>query len=87
MPIDVKPDNIMVNYKYHENMTIVEQVRLIDLENAAHLPTGSCIKGMLAGNDNWRSVEGHFQAELSKPSDMFSFGLIVRVPNTCGRLS
>jgi hypothetical protein len=32
---------------------------------------------MLAGNDNWRSPEGHFKGELSKPSDMYSFGAVV----------
>lgn len=56
---------------------MVEQVQLTDLENAAYLPKGRCIKGMLAGNDNWRSPEAHFKGELNKPSDMFSFGLVV----------
>jgi len=32
---------------------------------------------MLAGNDNWRSPEGHFKGELNKPSDVYSFGLVV----------
>lgn len=50
---------------------------LSDLENAAHLPDGRCIKGMLAGSDVWRSVEAHLRGELSKPTDMFSFGLMV----------
>ncbi|PPJ57953.1 hypothetical protein CBER1_11087 [Cercospora berteroae] len=74
--LDMKPDNIMVNSSYDTNTTTVEQVMLIDLENAAHLPASRCVKGMLAGNENWRSVEAHFKGELSKPSDMFSFGLI-----------
>jgi serine/threonine protein kinase len=34
---------------------------------------------MLAGNDNWRSPEGHFKGELNKPADLYSFGLVVRV--------
>lgn len=50
---------------------------LSDLENAAHLPNGRCIKGMLAGSDVWRSVEAHLKGELSKLTDMFSFGLVV----------
>lgn len=57
--------------------TIVEQVQIIDLENAAHLPKGRCIKGMLAGNDNWRSPEAHFKGKLNKPTDVFSFGAVV----------
>lgn len=58
-------------------ITIVEQVQIIDLENAAYLPKGRCIKGMLAGNDNWRSPEAHFKGELNKPTDIFSFGIVV----------
>lgn len=70
----------MVNY--HDNNyqeTIVEQVQIIDLENAAYLPHGRRIQGMLAGNDNWRSPEAHFKGELNKPTDMFSFGIVVCV--------
>ncbi|KAM3415952.1 hypothetical protein BST61_g9442 [Cercospora zeina] len=62
---DVKPDNVMVNCTRDEKMTSVEQVMLIDLENAAHLPGKRCVKGMLAGNDNWRSAEAHFKGELN----------------------
>ncbi|KAK1150266.1 hypothetical protein N8T08_000168 [Aspergillus melleus] len=36
-----------------------------------------CIKGMLAGNDNWRRPEAHFKGELNKPTDMFAFGTVV----------
>ncbi|KAH8787984.1 kinase domain-containing protein [Diaporthe sp. PMI_573] len=71
--LDIKPDNIMVNIRPD---SIIDQVQIIDIENAAYLPKGQCIKGMLAGNDNWRSPEGHFKGELSKPSDMYSFGAV-----------
>lgn len=74
---DIKPDNIMVQCRQTAHTTTIEQVQLTDLENAAYLPKGRCIKGMLAGNDNWRSPEAHFKGELHKPSDMFSFGLVV----------
>jgi hypothetical protein len=33
---------------------------------------------MLAGNDDWRSPEAHFKGELNKPTDIFSFGIVVR---------
>lgn len=56
---------------------MVEEVQIIDIENAAYLPKKRCIKGMLAGNDNWRSPEAHFKGELNKPSDIFSFGVVV----------
>ncbi|KAI1997338.1 hypothetical protein LOZ53_000698 [Ophidiomyces ophidiicola] len=66
----------MVNYRQSGLNTIVEKVQIIDLENAAYLPKGRCIKGMLAGNDSWRSPEGHFKGELNKPSDIFSFAAV-----------
>ena len=36
---------------------------------------------MLAGNNKWRSPEAHFKGELSKPPDVFPFGLVVSVPD------
>jgi hypothetical protein len=69
----------MVNFRGGGTGTIVEQVKIIDLENAAYLPKGRCIKGMLAGNDSWRSPEGHFKGELNKPSDIFSFATVVSI--------
>ncbi|RMY88951.1 hypothetical protein D0862_10319 [Hortaea werneckii] len=69
-------DNILVDYEQHDESTTVERVMLSDLENAAHLPDGRCIKGMLAGSDVWRSMEAHLRGELGKPTDMFSFGLV-----------
>lgn len=69
----------MVNRRHVNQETIVEHAQITDLENAAYLPKGRCIKGMLAGNDNWRSPEAHFKGELNKPSDIFSFGVVVSV--------
>ncbi|OJD27282.1 hypothetical protein ACJ73_01324 [Blastomyces percursus] len=66
----------MINYHGTGKETIVEQVQVIDLENAAYLPKGRCIKGMLAGNDSWRNPEGHFKGKLGKPSDIFSFSAV-----------
>lgn len=67
----------MVNYRGTGPDTIIEQAQIIDLENAAYLPKGRYIKGMLAGNDTWRSPEGHFKGELNRPSDIFSFATVV----------
>ncbi|KAI1165544.1 kinase domain-containing protein [Nemania serpens] len=74
--LDIKPDNILINCRHNDTETSVEQVQIADLENAAYLPTGRCIKGMLAGQDNWRCPEGHFKGELNKPSDIYSFGVV-----------
>jgi serine/threonine protein kinase len=75
--LDVKPDNILVNCRDVDQDVVVEKVQISDLENAACLPKPRCIKGMLAGNDDWRCPEGHFKGELNKPSDLYSFGLVV----------
>lgn len=56
---------------------LIERVQVTDLENAAYLPRSRCIKGMLAGNDNWRSPEAHFRGEINKPTDLFSFVVVV----------
>lgn len=56
---------------------VIEKVQLTDLDNAAYLPHGSYIKGMAAGNENWRSPEAFFKSKLGKPADMFSFGIVV----------
>ncbi|KAI9681343.1 MAG: hypothetical protein M1817_002626 [Caeruleum heppii] len=74
--LDIKPNNILVDYRHDGDDTIVEQVQIADLENAAYLPPGRCIKGMLAGNDDWRSPEAHFKGELNKAADMFSYGAV-----------
>ncbi|KAJ9200660.1 hypothetical protein DTO021D3_2648 [Paecilomyces variotii] len=73
--LDIKPDNIMADLRYDDKHTIVERVQITDLENAAYLPPGRCIRGMLAGNDNWRSPEAHIKNKLNKPTDIFSFGI------------
>ena len=70
----------MAEHHHAGEETITDQVQITDLENAAYLPEGRCIKGMLAGNENWRSPEGHFKGELNKPSDIFSFGAVVSGP-------
>ena len=68
----------MVNYHGGTGSDVaVEQVQLIDLENAAYLPKGRCIKGMLHGNDSWRSPEGRLKGKLNKPTDIFSSAAVV----------
>lgn len=67
----------MVDYHHDEGKMIVEKVQLTDLDNAAYLPNGRYIKGMIAGNENWRSPEAFFKSKISKPADMFSFGIVV----------
>ena len=80
---DVKADNIMIEYKEESNGVVVEKVQLTDLESAGQVPSGKNISGALLGNWMWRSPEAHAQGRVNKPSDMFSFGVVVRPPGLC----
>ena len=55
----------------------VERVQSIDLENAMFLPPGQCVKGAIVGDENWGSPEACCCGELSKSTDIFSFGAVV----------
>ncbi|KAK5053140.1 hypothetical protein LTR84_002114 [Exophiala bonariae] len=74
--LDIKPDNIMVDCCYVDQVLTIEEVQIIDFENACYLPKSRNIKGMLAGNDNWRSPAAHVRGALNKPTDIFSFGVV-----------
>ena len=56
---------------------VIEQVQLTDIEDAAYVPPGYDIVGKQVGNWMWRSPEAHAYGRLNKPSDMFSFGVVV----------
>ncbi|PSN69711.1 putative serine/threonine protein kinase [Corynespora cassiicola Philippines] len=60
--IDIKLNNIMANCRQDGEETIVEQVQITDLKNAAYLPKGS--------------PEAHFKGDLNKITDLFSFGAV-----------
>ena len=55
----------------------LKQVQLTDLEGAVHLPPPHNIRGAMVGNYMWRSPEAHARGAVNKPSDMFSFGIVV----------
>lgn len=59
---------------------MIEQVQLTDIEDAAYVPSGCSIRGKQVGNWMWRSPEAHLQGRVNKPSDMFSFGVVVSHP-------
>ena len=76
---DIKPDNIFVKWSESAKGTyIIHKVQLGDLEDSAHVPPGSSIRGRQVGNQNWRSPEAHAEGRVNTPSDMFSFGIVVR---------
>lgn len=75
--IDIKADNVFVNWQNRHDEIIVDQVQLGDLEDAAHIPPGCDMVGKQAGNWMWRSPEAHARGPVNKPSDIFSFALVV----------
>lgn len=77
--LDLKPDNIVVECHHDsEGTAVFDAVQITDLENAVWIKPGKNVMGILAGNDNWRSPEVHLRAKLNKPTDLFSFGVMVR---------
>lgn len=75
--IDIKPNNILIQWSQSSHGIIIDEVCLGDLEDSAYVPPGSKIRGRQVGNQNWRSPEAHAEGCVNKPSDMFSFGLVV----------
>ncbi|KAH8712230.1 kinase-like domain-containing protein [Phaeosphaeriaceae sp. PMI808] len=73
---DIKANNILIDWKDKNNKIIVEKVQVADVEDAAYVPEDSVIRGRQVGNWMWRSPEAHASADVHKPSDMFSFGLV-----------
>lgn len=74
---DIKPDNILVDWDEKNGKTIVRQVQIADLDDAAYVPENCAIVGKQVGSWMWRSPEGHAAAQVHKPSDIFSFGIVV----------
>lgn len=67
----------MIDWEENSGGINVMQVQLADLEDAGHVPPGFEIRGRQVGNFMWRSPEAHAESGVEKPSDMFSFGVVV----------
>lgn len=73
----------MVQIESPESEWKIVKVQVADLEDSAHLHhPESAIVGAQLGNMMWRSPEAHAMGPIRKPSDMFSFGLVVSF-DTC----
>jgi len=82
----LKPDNILLNYHNNGDSTlVVTATKIADIDNAVHLSKGQAIYATV-GNIYWRSPEAQLGAGISKPTDVFSFGLVVSSFSTCTRL-
>lgn len=76
---DIKPDNILVDWKDDEQSgPKVEKVALSDFDLALKLIDDIPLRAPHAvGNVMWRSPEGQSGKGVAKGSDVFSFGLVV----------
>ena len=72
-----KANNILVDWDDTNGNTTVRQVQIADLEDAAYVPDNCAIIGRQVGNWMWRSPEAHSSGQVQKPSDIFSFGVVV----------
>ena len=74
---DIKANNILVDWDETDGNTTIHQVQIADIEDAAYVPDHSAIVGRQVGNWMWRSPEAHASGLVHKPSDIFSFGVVV----------
>ncbi|KAF1840293.1 kinase-like protein [Cucurbitaria berberidis CBS 394.84] len=74
---DIKADNILVDWEDGRGEIAIDQVKIADLEDAAYVPPNTAIVGKQAGNYMWRSPEAHASGPIGKPSDIFSFAIVM----------
>ncbi|KAF1816968.1 kinase-like protein [Eremomyces bilateralis CBS 781.70] len=73
---DIKANNIMVDWEETDGNNTIRQVQIADIEDAAYVPGNCAIVGRQVGSWMWRSPEAHASAQVHKPSDIFSFGIV-----------
>jgi serine/threonine protein kinase len=79
LAIDIKPDNIFLNwYVDSSNEFHLGKVVLGDIDCALKLK-GRKLLNYKIGNVMWRSPEGQLGRGVGKPSEVFSFALLVRL--------
>jgi serine/threonine protein kinase len=77
LSLDVKPNNVFVNWHVDEKDEFhLEKVALGDMDCALKLKGGMLLNRMV-GNVMWRSPEGQLGKGIGKPSEVFSFALLV----------
>ncbi|KAH6652995.1 kinase-like domain-containing protein [Truncatella angustata] len=74
--LDIKANNIMVDYHETDKGVVVDRVQLSDLEDATHIPPAQALRGLQVGNHWWRSPEAHVKGAINKPTDIFSFAIV-----------
>ncbi|KAK6852304.1 hypothetical protein PG990_014522 [Apiospora arundinis] len=75
--LDVKANNIMVDYHTTEDeVIVVDRVQLSDLEDSTYIPPQQALRGIQVGNHWWRSPEAHVKGAINKQTDIFSFAIV-----------
>ncbi|KAI1489960.1 kinase-like domain-containing protein [Biscogniauxia mediterranea] len=74
--LDIKANNIMIDYRDTSGGIVVDRVQLSDLEDSTLIPPGQALSGLQVGNHFWRSPEAHVQGAVGKPSDIFSLAIV-----------
>lgn len=81
---DIKSENIVVDFKVLPDGNVdIERAYLIDMENALPVKDEHFMYDIDIGHRFWRSPEAHARRMIGKPTDIFSFGLIVSL--TCDK--
>lgn len=75
--LDIKANNIMIQFSSRAPEWKIAKVQLVDLEDAHYTPPPAALGGAWVGNIMWRSPEAHAMGPIRKSSDMWSFGLVV----------
>jgi hypothetical protein len=73
---------ILIDLTKDQGQLTLSKVQLAHSVNTVYLPRGSNIVGRQIGPLEWRSPESAVLAAVNKPSDIFSFALLVRQPVT-----
>jgi serine/threonine protein kinase len=79
--LDVKPDNVMVNWSLDKQGQVnIDRVALADLDCGLKVKDGQLLRlpgAQRIGNPMWRSPEAQTGKGIHKKSDVFSYGLVV----------
>jgi serine/threonine protein kinase len=76
---EIKANNILVDWHDRDGEAVVEKVQVTGIEDAAYVPDDCVIHGRQLGNYIWRSPEAYAATAVQKLSDIWSFGLVVRL--------
>ncbi|KAE8354829.1 hypothetical protein BDV28DRAFT_163891 [Aspergillus coremiiformis] len=55
--LNIKPDNILVDYAENADDLSIQNVQIADLDDSVELPSGMWLQDALCGNPIWRSPE------------------------------